>query len=478
MKNQNPLCAIIIGPTFAETQLQISQVAQDATILEFRLDLFDFSQPDQIRQLKSTTNLPVIFTVRLKSHGGAFNGPENDRLNLFRELLKLNPAYIDLEYDSSPELFKLINPSQLICSTHNFQETPQDLLSLLTTLKDRPAAIYKMACMANSSLDALRMLHCVQTQSQTEQKIIGICLGEDGVPTRVLGNIFGNAFTYAAITSKHCVAPGQLDIETLKNIYHFHKHDKDTIPFGVIGNPIARSIGHLRHNESFRKIGVNAVYVKMRITEQHLEAAMELFPQLNFGGLSVTMPLKEKSMPYMSSHDPATKSIGALNTVVIRQNTMRAYNTDGEAAFKAILDKTAVKNKRVIMLGAGGAAKAMLYYLHEAGAILTILNRTLEKTKELGERYNGEFGTLDDFPKFADQGYDILINGTSMGRDDSCCPVSANHLLPGKVVMEVISVPAETPFVIAAKKKQCTIVYGMDMYERQAVKQLQLWFAP
>jgi 3-dehydroquinate dehydratase/shikimate dehydrogenase len=365
----------------------------------------------------------------------------------------------------------------LICSIHNFKETPHDLDALLKSLKIHPAAIYKIACMANSSLDALRMLCFIQKQSKIGSRFIGICMGEDGTPTRILGNIYGNVFTYAAIDAQHCVALGQLDIETLINTFHFDRHNKDTIPFGVIGNPISRSVGHIKHNTSFRKLGVNAVYVRMRIPSEDLAESMKLFPTLNFGGLSVTMPLKEAAMLYVNTYDPATKLIGALNTIVLRSKTMKAYNTDGEAAVNAIRNKTALKDKRVIILGAGGAAKAILYYLHQAGAQLVILNRSLEKAEELARKFSGKFGTLNDFPKFASQDYDILINSTSVGRESDECPVSISDILPEKIVMEVISTPAETLLIKEAKNRNCTVVYGQEMYENQAEKQLELWVA-
>lgn len=473
---KNPLCAIIVGPTLPNALEQIELISSKVSLLEFRLDLFSFHDIEQIRRLKDSTNLPVIFTMRLNSHGGSFTGSEQERLEIFKHLLKLNPTYIDLEIDSAKALFEIVKPHQLICSLHNFKETPSDLEALLNRLKIYPAAIYKVACMANSGLDALRMLSFIQKYAQTGLELIGICMGEDGTSTRILGNIYGNTFTYAPVNAQHCVAPGQLDIDTLMNTYHFDRHNAHTTPFGVIGNPISHSIGHIKHNTSFRKMGVDAVYVKMRIPSEDLAESMKLFPRLNFGGLSVTMPLKELSLKFMDSYDDSVQSIEALNTIVIRSQVMKAYNTDGEAAVQAILAKTALKNKRVIMLGAGGAAKAILHYLKRENAELIILNRTLEKAQELAKKFGGRAGTLEDFDPFAAEGYDVLINSTSVGREPNECPIAIEHLLTNKVVMEVISSEADTRLIQEAKKRNCTIVYGLEMYERQAEKQLDLWF--
>lgn len=463
------LCIPITGPSYDEACQQVEKARKLADLLEFRLDMFRFSEQSLIQQLQENASIPVIFTFRQSSYAQ------------IKPLLALKPDYIDLEGDIDPDTFKSIqslHPEiQLICSLHDFEKTPHDLTSLLQKMLQCPAHLYKIATMAHSSLDAMRMLRCVKDQAQQGRCIIGICMGEKGQLTRILGCICGNALTYAALDASCQSAPGQLDAEELIHTYGFRQLNPSTRLFGLIGDPIQFSRSHLTHNGTMRKRHLNSVYVKIQLKAEEIKEFLIHAEVLGFEGLSVTMPLKEAVGSHLDACRGIADDIGAVNTITISPEAKVGYNTDGEAVVELLQEKMPLQQRRVVLLGAGGAAKAIACALYKQGAKLVILNRTLAHAQQLAEQCEGEAHPLSHFFAIVDQGYDILINCTSVGMTSSPGnPVPLSALLPNRLVMDIISHPKETPLLLAAREKNCTVIPGEQVFLYQAEKQFSLWF--
>src|SRR6185437_13162580 len=172
-----------------------------------------------------------------------------------------------------------------------------------------------------SSLDALRMLEFVRKHSN----VIGLCMGELGQITRILAPVVGTPLMYAPISAPIL---GQLEYRVLVNTYRFRELDPQTAIYGLIGNPVTQSIGHEFHNRYFQHLKQNAVYVKIPLHLQELEAFLTYAKRLPFQGLSVTMPFKEKIIPFLDEIDPVAKEIGAVNTLLFRAGKIWGYNTD------------------------------------------------------------------------------------------------------------------------------------------------------
>ena len=200
------ISAIITGPTY---ELASKQMEAESDLYEIRLDYFNTIDLDQVSQL---LNKPCILTLRCRSEGGKFQGSEEERIDLLQQLATLKPAYIDLETTVPTAIIeKIAKQTKVILSYHNFDHTP-DLEMLWETLSRIPATHYKIATMANSSLDSWRMLDLVKKQ----RNLIGFCLGEKGSFSRILGAIFGNPITYACLEEP--TAPGQNSLAEFKSI--------------------------------------------------------------------------------------------------------------------------------------------------------------------------------------------------------------------------------------------------------------------
>lgn len=440
------LCAVITGPSFEEVLEQIEYALKYADVLEFRVDFFTFSFID----FKINFNIPFILTLNSKSKLLAH--------------MSLKPDYVDLGYTTDLNFiknFKKLYPSvKIILSYHDFERTVEDLESLLHSMQNKPADFYKIACHANSSLDALRMLKFLQN---CPLNVIGLCMGEYGAITRII-----NHWSYGCVNQKTASATGQLTIESLVNDYNFKSFNKETKIYALIGNPINKSVSHITHNRFFKSQKYNAIYVKIGIKREELEEFFKAIKDLPFHGLSVTMPLKQAVIPYLDEIDKQAKQIFAVNTIVIKDNKLIGFNTDCIGALLAIEEKTAVGDKKILIIGAGGAARAIAFacrILKEAH--VTVINRNLEKAIEIANDFHCEPGSLHEIAKYTD--YDILINCTPLEM-----PIEKKYIPKKKYVMDICS--RRTEFLDRAESNENTPIAGFEMFFYQAIRQFELWF--
>jgi 3-dehydroquinate dehydratase/shikimate dehydrogenase len=437
--------------------------------IELRLDYFDQIDLKALRSFLQKVNLPVMLAVRRADQGGKFLGTEGERLALIESLCSLRPAYIDLEYDVPNEyrkrLFESYPEISFLSSYHNFSNTPDNLEELYKEVKTPYAHILKLATTAQSSLDALRLLSFIRARSSKE-KIIGVAMGEEGRATRILAPVVGSFLTYAPLSEK--TAPGQLSAQELQEIYHFGKLNQKTQIYCLIGDPVEKSLSAVIHNAVFEKFGVNAVYIKLKVKREELPAFFSQAQELPFQGFSITMPLKEAVMPLLTAMSSQTQAIGACNTIKIDKSQLIGYNTDGIGALNALEKKGAVLDKQIVIIGAGGAAKALAYEAIQRGAQVTLLNRTPSKAIAIAEALGAtQGGGLD----LAPQSYDILINCTPESQ-----LISEEWVLPGTIAMDIVNVPKNTSFLVKALSKQCALVFGYEMFTAQALEQQLIWF--
>lgn len=431
--------------------------------VELRLDLFPSWDLDLVRKMLSQVTCPIMLTIR---QCGSCSEAEREARIL--DLLGLKPPFIDLEYDMRRAFLESVLTSypetQFVLSYHNFACTPDDLEEIYQAMAVYPAYQYKIAAMAHSTHDALRML----LFARSHPRCSAITMGEKGVFGRILGPIAGNALNYASIDVGERTAPGQLTAQEWFDLYHYPSLNKNTSIYGLIGDPVDGSSGHIYHNGVFRKRGLNAVYVKMSVKPEELSEFIPLAIAMGMRGLSVTMPLKEKIFPFVDEMDPAAKQIGAINTLLLQNGKILGTNTDGLGALDAIEQRTPVHRKKIILLGAGGAARAIAFQAKARGADVLILNRTIERAKELAAMLGCQAGGLDEVPN----DYDLMINCSP-----SPVPIDPQAIRPHTWAMDIVRSPRETAFLKEAALKHCQIVYGEEMFLNQAERQTAFWLA-
>lgn len=464
------ICVVIKGPTFDEAQQQIAKAIAYADLVELRLDCFNSLDLGALKTLRTHFSIPMIFTLRSKTQGGNYAKSEENRLADIRRLIKLKPEYLDLENDVHASFIDEISKNseiKLILSYHNFEETPQNLNSIYVEMRKIPAYKYKIAVTAKNCLDALQLLLWAK---KSDDKLIAISMGSHGQISRILGPIVGCSITYAALEEDQKSAPGQLSAKTLIEKYHHRLLNPHTKIYALIGDPVDKSISDETHNHLIAACGLDAVYVKIQVKPSEVSDFLQLAKQLPFHGISVTMPLKEQVLPSLDDVDSQAAQIGAINTLLIENKKIDGFNTDGIGALNAIETKDKVKGKKMVIIGAGGAAKAIAFEAHKRGAHVTILNRDAEKAIQIGKLLNCVGKGLDEIAVCAESGYDILINCTPSPQ-----PIPSDYILPHTIVMDITTKPKETAFLKQAMKKECDIIYGYQMFIEQALGQFKIW---
>jgi shikimate dehydrogenase len=250
--------------------------------------------------------------------------------------------------------------------------------------------------------------------------------------------------------------------------------DAETKVCCLIGDPVAHSLSPLVHNRGYQALGLNYVYVAFRVTDAG--AAIMSMRQLGITGMSVTIPHKTAAMACVDDIDAEARAVGAINTIVNHNGRLKGYNTDYDAALKALSEKTPLRGKKAVILGAGATAQTVAFALKHKGSKIVILNRTPEKAASLAAKIGAEdSGGLDRLSEVADA--DILINTTPVGMwpKIDVLPVPAACLHPGLVVFDVIYRPRETRLLSEAKKSGCEVVYGHKMFLYQAARQFELF---
>jgi len=248
--------------------------------------------------------------------------------------------------------------------------------------------------------------------------------------------------------------------------------DATTSLFGLIGNPVAHSIGPVIHNRAFAAIGYNAVYLAFKVTDSG--SAIKGIRALNFKGVSVTLPHKIAVMKYLDDVDENAARIGAVNTIVNNDGKLTGYNTDFQGAVKALQNRTSIAGKSVAIIGAGGAARAVGFGLKSAAGRLTIVNRTRATGEHLAADLQAEFLPIEAFKP---DRHEILINTTPVGMhpDTDATPIEKNDFARESVVMDIVYNPLKTRFLKEAAARGCRTISGVDMFVFQGAHQLELW---
>jgi 3-dehydroquinate dehydratase/shikimate dehydrogenase len=451
-------------------------VEQGAQLVELRLDYLR-SRVD-LQKVIDGRPCPVVVTIRRRDDGGLYRGDEEQRRRLLRSAVVAGVEFVDLEEDAAAAIPRYGRTKRIV-SYHDFRKTPDDLWAVHQRLAALDPDVVKLATMANSPHDNLRMLEVVK---KAQVPTVGICMGDLGIPSRVLTGRFGAPFTYATFHHERQLAPGQLSYQEMKDVYDYDHIRGDSEVYGVIGDPIGHSLSPLIHNTAFRTQDLNKIYVPFRVPKENLEEFLRDARDMGLCGLSVTIPHKEAVLKYLTRVDSAVNGIGAANTVVFEGPANIGYNTDYRAAMDSLesalkaIGKSAedIQSASALILGAGGAAKAIAYGLVRRGATVTIASRTFENAERLAQRLQCR---VTPWEQRLSVEADILVNCTPVGMhpevDES--PFEFQAFKPGGVVFDTVYNPENTLFIKLARERECHVITGVEMFIRQASLQYQLF---
>ncbi len=452
--------------------------AAGVELVELRLDCL--RREADLKRLLKDRPTPVVITIRRAVDGGLWRGDEEKRQRLLREAIAVGVEYVDLEADIADSIPRFGRTLRII-SLHNLKTIPEDLPALAKAMAAKKADIVKIAGLAHSVPAAMRM---IDLMSQKTLPTIGIAMGTLGVFTRVLGVKYGAPLTYGAWNPERTFAPGMPTFAELHQDYLYELINADTEVYAVIGDPIAHSLSPAVHNPAFRQARLNKVLVPFHIPAGQLKESFEALEPLNLRGISVTIPHKEDVIGLLSASDKAVELTGACNTMVRdEQNQWVGHNTDYRAAVDALEralggalagGSSPLMDKQVLILGAGGVARAIAFGLSRRGAVVTITNRTPDRAQHLAEEVGCR---TTPWENRVSTHCEILINCTAVGMhpdvDDS--PMPSSGFRTGLVVFDSVYHPEQTLFLKLAQEHECTVVTGVDMFVRQASVQFEYY---
>ncbi|MEA5037046.1 Shikimate dehydrogenase (NADP(+)) [bioreactor metagenome] len=450
-------CAVIVAKDEGEARtLAKEAVRKGAQALEFRLDSFPVI-PDDLSFF--ACGVPSIATFR--------SPLDEERKEIFLRALASGATYIDIESDSV--LRDQFPKEQVICSYHDFEKTPSadKILEIFQDLQS--FGIPKAAFMVRGPADLLSVWNAASVLRERGSPFILIGMGAAGEITRLRSSDLGSMLNYCALRPELASAPGQITLEEAARL------GIDPVVTAVTGWPLTHTSSPDIHNAAFKAAKISGRYVKIPSAPEELDLIPDVIRNYRITGMNVTIPHKEAVISFLKRIDPLANSAGAVNTIRNSPTGLEGYNTDilGIAATLALVDADP-NGAEVLIIGAGGAAKAAAAYLNAAGARISIANRTHARAETLAKTFGARAVKIEELGP----AYTIILNATPAGMSgfEDRSPVPDSIFTKDAVVMDMIYDPEMTPLLAAAKTagvRAC--VNGKTMLIEQAAASFTLW---
>jgi len=482
------LCVAIIGASPNEMIDRATEVLKESNFLEFRLDYLAKPAAGLAALgefVAANGAATAVATLRLKENGGRFEGSRTAELEILLRAAAAGFQLVDIELESIEKLPKNTMGqlrdagAAVIISHHDFHAT-KDLDAVYARIKPFAPDFVKIVPTARSLSDNLTLMKFLErVEDDSNSSVVGICMGEPGIISRVLGLRAGSAFTFAAATQGEETAPGQIAARTLLETYRVDQVDAATKIYGVAGNPIKSSLSPLMMNTAFRRETVNAVYLGLQTSKA--DDLFKLAREVPIQGMSITMPLKQDVMPLLERTDALSAKIGAVNTILRAQDgKFYGFNTDVAGIVSPLERRLSLKGAKVLVLGAGGAARAAVFGCCDKGAEVFILNRTPETAQKLAKQSGAKAIKRELVAKTT---FDVIINATPVGmagvakaggKSVPVSPLEAGEI-NARYVFDLVYNPIETPLLRLARQKGIAVITGVEMFVQQGARQFEIW---
>jgi 3-dehydroquinate dehydratase / shikimate dehydrogenase len=473
-KGVRRLCAVVATPSAREFARLVRSALRETPTVELRLDWLanDRERQNALNWLRHCTRGDAVFiaTCRRRQGGGEFGADAQQELFWLNQAAEAGCTWCDLEIETLRELpGKSIQghvlPPKVLLSIHDFRGTPKLPAKLKLPRRDGVDAV-KVAAMSRKLSDSTRLLHLARGSS----KIVAVPMGEVGLPGRILALREGSALLYAPVAA--LTAPGQVHLRDLKYLYRAHQITHKTQVFGVIGNPISHSLSPLLHNSGYLAAGKDAVFLPFLV--ERLGEFLKVREDFGVAGFSVTIPHKQKMFDYLDECEPLAEQIGAVNTVTLRRNgKLAGCNTDYVGILRSLEGKLKLAGSRILIFGAGGAARAAAFALAKSGAEVVVCARRETAARQLARAVHGGVIKRKALRK---EKFDAILNTTPVGMyphpEDS--PLLASEL-NCSLVMDLVYRPLQTRVLGLAAARGIRTVSGVEMFLAQGIAQWELW---
>ena len=488
------ICVPVRAPTVRELREEINRASAVADLIELRLDYLNGGELDRavrcLNDLLVSCQRPVILTLRSATEGGQCRLSNLERHHFWLKHLaadKHSAAFLDIELDLALLFLEWeragtlsLDWSRVICSYHDFAGVPADLEKIYERLARTPARVLKIAVSARETTDAIPLFKLLERAQREGRELIPVAMGEAGVATRILGPSRGAFLTFGSLRVTSSTAPGQVTVAELSNLYRIHTIDEQTEIMGVTGSTLTHSVSPHMHNAAFTALGISAVYLPFEVNDLPQFVQLMARPktrEINWQlrGFSITTPHKVAILDELDWVETSAREIGAVNTVVIEDQLLLGYNTDAVAALAPLRNVMELRGARIALIGAGGAARALLWSLHQEEAQVTVFSRRPDDVTLIAESFGAKAKQLDDA---SFEGFDIVINATPLGTRGSLVnqtPATATQLRGARIAYDLVYNPVDTRFLREARIAGCETLGGLEVLVLQAAEQFCLW---
>lgn len=467
------VCGVIAAKTAKEMISQARTGLRKTRTLELRLDyLRDAKERNAFLSWVSRQRprgAVLIATCRRREGGGLFRGSCEEELGVLAQAARAGCAWCDVEMETAKhiphrELQSKVSPARVLASYHDFRATPRNLVGIVRGLEQAGGHATKIAAHCHSVSDSLRICEFARRRA-----VVAVPMGEFGLAGRVLSLRMGSALAYGGV--EQSTAPGQLSLDAMADFYRADQITRRTRVFSVIGNPVGHSLSPLIHNTAFQARKFDAVFVPFLVQElRDFVAAMKGFA---VQGVAVTIPHKENILRYLHDCDPLAARIGAVNTVVVRGGgRLYGYNTDYVGVLRSLEQRMRLAGSRVLLFGAGGAARAAAFALAQAGSIVCLCARRPKRARALAHAVGGQVVARADL---ATEFFDAIVNCTPVGMYPRSGSPLGGAELNCRIVMDMVYRPRETELLRLARRKGIEVISGVEMFLAQAFAQYEIW---
>jgi len=452
-------------------------LSKGADLAELRLDLVRNLDPVTIRNLASAVGSKAIATLRSEAQGGDRGLRKERRPALLNEIIAQRFAYVDVEREADGEriedlrrLAKRHRPT--IVASHHFATVTdpgrvQDALEACAAIGD----VAKVAAPAEDLDSAIQFIDLARAQSKAKRRVVLVGTGIDGMITRALAEDVGQEIQYAAWGRS--VSPGQLSLAAATRL-----RGREPMVLGLVGHPLGHSLSPAIHEAALGALDVPGIYLPFDCDAESLDSLLEAAERDHVRGFNVTSPHKEAIVEKLDELDGDAERLGAVNTVVIGEGWTKGHNTD-VFGFRLSLRSLGLRvgDRRVLVVGAGGAAKAVVDVLVREGAKVQVTNRTMRRADVLADSFDESVEAIPLDALTRGGPWDLLVNATPLGTREAGpgLPVPASILPKVAHVYDLVYNPPTTPLLEAARRLGKPTTSGLEMLLHQAAQSFELW---
>ncbi|KAK4841176.1 hypothetical protein QYF36_000141 [Acer negundo] len=500
VKNNLLVCTQLDCKTSEEMLTSMEKAKEEgADLVELCVDsMAPSSHISHIQTLFKQRTLPSIVSYRLKSSRKSSMGScKNSCLQVLKLALDLDVEFVEMDYEvasdmSMCELIHGRSNTKIIVSSYvngGGRPSTEKLGDLIACMQATGADVIKLEIAVDYITDLVPIF---QMLTYCQVPLIAMAVGSRGLISQLLGPKFGGFLVYGSLGGKS--VPGLPTLVSLKQVYKLERTNADTKVFGVVSNPVGHSKGPILHNPAFRHTQYNGIYVPLLVDD--IKEFFATYTGIDFAGFSIGIPHKEAAVACCDEVHPLAKSIGAVNTIIRRpiDGKLVGYNTDCEASISAIEDAlrerqvsngngvashitSLLAGKTFVLVGAGGAGRALAFGAKSRGARVVIFNRNYERAKALAHAISGEALPYECLQEYCPENGMILANASAIGMEPNSnqSPIPKEALKAYEVVFDAVYTPRNTRLLREAAEVGANVVSGVEMFIRQALGQFRLF---